>query len=432
MKTLAFLGIVLSLTSLARSAPPPRPARIVAVRAPDAIVPCGTRGHPYSAPHLLTRAPGDVTSANGITPLGNINPQSAHVRPNDHMHVGYPNPANGGADIFPVFAMADGRIVMITEDPVTGRSDPDIQIWIRHTPSITSYFAHQTSYSSVVQPIIDSIAPSAWQSIDASRILVFGQHGAPPPPRVLAGQQVTSTRSYIYSWDVGVIDSCVPHPFEGEIRARYSDYFDLAAIAGLTIDPIPFPGNHTVHAQCFLDYMSDALRAQWLPKLDASPQRCGQVTWDLPGRLRGNWTNPAIDEGPPEALFDVERASISFTPDVRLPATGLQIGIGSASAYSVFDPSGSLPQLGDGFRVAIDFSPSSRINPDPAAVRPSTGTVCYDLPYNVSSQSYNRLYVSMSDDRTIRAALDPTPRPTPPCASSPLPDPDPGWATFVR
>jgi hypothetical protein len=148
---------------------------------------------------LLVEGPGKISSANGITPLGNINPGSAHVRPNDHMHISYPNPANGGADIFPVFAMADGRVVMITEDTVAAHpADPDIQIWIRHTASITSYFAHQNLYSDVLQPIMDAVPPSAWQSL-GDPASVFGQHGAPRPPGISPvsrsrGRRATSPR----------------------------------------------------------------------------------------------------------------------------------------------------------------------------------------------------------------------------------------------
>lgn len=140
-----------------------RSARIAPAERPGPALLCGARGHPYVHPLLFVEGPGKISSANGITPLGNINPGSAHVRPNDHMHIGFPNPANGGADIFPVFAMADGRIVMITEDTVAAHpADPDIQIWIRHTASITSYFAHQNLYSDVLQPIMDAVPPSAW------------------------------------------------------------------------------------------------------------------------------------------------------------------------------------------------------------------------------------------------------------------------------
>jgi hypothetical protein len=394
---------------------------------------CGARGHPYAAPLLFIEAPANITNANGITPLGNINPGSGHVRPNDHMHVGFPNLANGGADRFPVFAMADGRVVMITEETVASHlAHPDIQLFIRHNASITSYFAHQNEYSDLLQPVTNSVPPSAWQSLGDSRILVFGQHGAPEPPAVLAGQQVTWTRSYIHSWDIGVIDACLPHSFEGDIASRYPNYFELAAIAGITVDPIPFPGSHIVHAQCFLDYMTADLRAQWFPKLSSTPPTCGQVAWDVAGRLRGNWTNPAIDTAPPEALFEVELASISLTPDVFDPLHSLQIGIGSGSLYSLFDPGGHLSQLAEGFHVALDFTAGARVNPDPAVVSPATGTVCYDLPYGGFPLTYNRLDVSMADDRTIRARYDSTPRSAPSCSPGSLPAPDDSWKTFIR
>ena len=229
-----------------------------------------------------------------------------------------------------------------------------------------------------------------------------------------------------------MIDACVPHPFEGDVASRYPNYFELAAIAGITIDPIPFPGSHIVHAQCFLDYMTPELRAQWFPKLASTPPGCGQVAWDVPARLRGNWTNPAIDTAPPEALFEVEQASISLTPDVHDPLHAVQIGMGGGSAFSPFDPGGHLSQLAGGFHVALDFTPGARVNPDPAAVSAATGTVCYDLPYGGFPGSYNRLDLSMTDDRTIRARYDPTPRSTPSCSPGSLPSPDSTWSTFVR
>jgi len=427
------LGIAVALfSSLGFATPAGRGRVIVPTPSPAPAHLCAAPGRPYIAPLLFIEAPAAISSANGITPLGNINPGAGHVRPNDHMHIGFPNPNNGGADVLPVFAMADGRVVMITEDTVSGRPDPEIQIWIRHTSSITSYFAHQSLYSDALQPIIDAIPAPAWQSLGDSRILVFGQRGAPAPPAVVAGQQVTWAKSYVSSWDVGVIDACVTHRFEGDVATRYPDYFELAAIGGLTIDPIPFPGSHIANAQCFLDYMPAALRAEWSPKLDSTPPTCGQVPWDVAGRLRGNWTNPAIDSAPPEALFEVELASISFSPHVRDPLHSLQIGIGSGSAYAPFDPAGHLPQLAEGFHVLLDFTPGARVNPDPDTVSAATGTVCYDLPYGGFPGSYNRIDVAMIDDRTLRARFDSTARPDPPCRETILPTPDATWATFVR
>jgi hypothetical protein len=91
---------------------------------------------------LFTAPPTDIQNVAGVVPLGNTNPGGSHVLAVDHMYLNYPHPDNGGADSYPVYAMAAGKLVMVQRSQNDGRPDPDYQIIIKYNRFVTSQFDH--------------------------------------------------------------------------------------------------------------------------------------------------------------------------------------------------------------------------------------------------------------------------------------------------
>jgi len=387
---------------------------------------------PHTA--IFTHPPTDIANAAGVVPLGNLNPGGGHVLAVDHMYIQYPHPDNGGADVFPVHAMADGEIVAILRQQVPARPDFDYQVFVRHDRHVAYYFDHLHGLSGRIMDLIAAVPDAAWISPPGSnfRIAFFGQLGAPAPLPVAAGEQVGITKSYSFNWDVGVIDARVHHHFAGHGPRRYPDFQDFLKLLGYKIEA-PFAGNKMKNAVCFIDYMEPALKAAWFPLLVSAPKSCGSDAWDVDGRLRGAWFNPAVDAAAEPPLLDLERAALSIIPDNLAPATRVQIGVGSGGPYSAFDPAGAIPQLRSPLRVDVDFTPGARINPDPATVGPATGTVCYDLAYDdFGGTRWNTIRFRMPGARRVAIKLDATPYFSAQCASTPLSEPDAGWIVYVR
>src|SRR5215472_4714301 len=119
---------------------------------------------------LFTFPPSDIAQVPSMTPLGSINPAGMHVLPKDHMHFAFPHPASGGLDHVPVFAMAAGELVMVMRHP---------------------------------------------------------QIGAPAPLPLAAGEQVGIAKSYVHSWDIGVVDRRVRGDFAGHGERRYPNFNDF-------------------------------------------------------------------------------------------------------------------------------------------------------------------------------------------------------------
>lgn len=382
----------------------------------------------------FSHAPTDIANVAGVIPLGNLNPGGGHVLAVDHMYLNYPVPVSGGAYAYPVYVMGDGAIVGVFQSQVPGRTAPDYQLFIAHTPRLTSYFIHIHKLSQRLQDYLASAPDSAWLPLGGTdRFLLPGQLGAPAPLPVVAGEQLGVTRSYSSNWDVGVIDARRHTSFEGQGARRYptfADYFQLMGVNAKTA----FPGQQTINAVCFIDYLRSDLRAAWADLLTSTPKGCGRPGWDIPGRLRGAWFNPAIDAASPPPLFEVRSAAISIIPDNSAPTTRVQIGIASGSRFAALDPSGSYPQLRIAFKVTMDRAPGARINPDPSQVGPSSETICYDLAYaGASGPQFNSILFRMVSDRSVAIKLDPTPYAAARCSSITLGDPDATWTTtYVR
>jgi hypothetical protein len=384
-------------------------------------------------PVVFTHGPTDIANAAGIRPLGNLNPGGRHVLAVNHMYIDYPFPDTAGAYAYPVYAMAEGEITMISRQQVPGRPDLDYQIFIRHADSLTTYYDHVHGLSAAIAA---AIAGVSWSGLGGGNSILFGAPGAPAPLPVHAGEQVGITKSYSFSWDVGVVDARFHQHFAGHGPARYPDFDDFRGLLRKLGLEAPYAGNRTENAACFIDYLDPAIRPAWFALLVSTPKTCGSDAWDVDGRLRGAWFNPALDALSRDELLqgvDIDRAALSVIPYNLEPLARVQIGIGSGTPYAAFDPSGAIPQLRSPLLVDVDFTPGARINPDPAAVGPATGTVCYDVSYNdFGGTHWNTIRFRMQGGRRVAIKLDATPQLSPQCAATPLAEPDPGWIVYVR
>lgn len=388
---------------------------------------------------VFTDPPTDIANTTGVRPLGNLNPGGRHVLAVNHMYIDYPFPDTAGAHAYPVRAMADGEITSISRQQVPGRPDLDYQIFIRHADTLTMYYDHLHGLSASIMAAIAGVSwfnpngPSGPDVVPGG--ILFGQMGAPAPLAVLAGEQVGITKSYSHSWDVGVIDARFQQIFAGHGPARYPDFDNLRKLLHQFGLEAPYAGNRTENATCFLDYLTPALRSAWFALLLSTPQTCGSDAWDVRGKLRGAWFNPALDALALEGLLgvDIDSAALSIIPYNYQPLTRLQIGVGSGTPFSAFDPAGAIPQLRSPLLVDVDFTPGARINPDPATVGHAAGTVCYDVSYNdPGGTRWNTMLFRMLGGRRVAIKLDATPQLSPGCASTPLAEPDPSWIVYVR
>jgi len=382
---------------------------------------------PFSHP------PTDIANVASVIPLGNLNPGGGHVLAVNHMYLSYPVPQSNGAYAYPVYAMGVGAVVMITRDQTEGRPDPDWELFIAHGRQLTSYFIHIHVLSSRLQAYVAAVPDAAWiVAGSAGRVLLPGQLGAPPPLPVAAGEQLGVTKSYSSNWDVGVINAGVATVFEGHGPRRYPAIGDYLQLLGVAAAP-PYAGQQTVNAVCFIDYLREDLRGAWSALLDSTPRGGGRAGWDVAGRLRGAWFNPALDTASPAPLFEIESAALSIIPDNHAPTTRIQIGIGAGRPLSALDPTGAYPQLRSPLVVTVNGAPGARVNPNPALVSPDTGTVCYDLAYgSFAGSRHNTILFHMVDARTVAIKLDPTPYGAPQCAVIPLAEPDATWTTYIR
>ncbi|GEM_PF-3248786 len=343
-------------------------------------------------PKPFIHGPTDLGSTPAVIPIGGLNGFS-HILPVDHAMIAYPDPANGGMDEFLVYAMGDGELVMVLRETSDDIPDPDYELYVRHSFHLTSQYAHMYSVTPGLQAYLDSV-PGAWIEFGDTAFLFPGQLGASEPLTITAGEVLGTTKSYGHAWDVGVIDS---RQRSGRFAnpERYPD-LELLEILGVELEHPPFRGSRTLNAACFLDYMPEPLRQQWAALLASVPPACGRAGWDLPLRLRGAWFNPDIDAAPPEALFELEQAAVSIVPWNLAPDTHVNIAIGHGSDFSAFDPDDNLDSIHEDFVVAIDPDPAAVVNPDPASVSFQTGTVCYDLRFDVGGMvGYHALFLRL-------------------------------------
>ncbi len=381
---------------------------------------------------VFTHPPTDMFNVGSIVPLGSLNPGGGHVLPVDHMYINY-QAVPGAADrAFRVDAMANGSIVMVTREQEEGRPHPDYGIYVRHSRAITSYVLHVHVPSAALATHLALAPEDSWIAVRPSfRVLLLGQRGAPPPLAVAGGEELGLTINYSHAWDVGVIDTHVTGDFIGRGERRYPTLMDYMSLLGVAADP-PFEGQQTLNAACFLSYMTPEMREEWTTKLISLPQTCGQAGWDVRGRLRGAWFSDAVDAAPDPPLFNLSSGALSVIPDVEIPSMFVRVAIG-AGPLSPIDPTRTLEQLQLAFKVAIDRTAGTRVNPDPSLVRVRAGSVCYDLEYGTSAGTrYNTVLFNLMASWRLRVRYDATPHPTPQCGVIPLPEPDDTWAEYRR
>lgn len=389
----------------------------------------------FASPHLgaadrdvvFTHGPTDPGMVERVIPLGNLNPGDNHVLAVDHMYLTVP--ISAGIASVPVYAMADGTVVSMARWWHEEIAQYDYGIWIQHTSAVTSYFIHLTQLTDrIIEQTL--LTPDPWTPIAPGfDVLLFGQGAAPPRFSLAAGERIG--RSFGHTWDVGVIDTRVRGDFIGRGERRYPTMDDYIALLGLPY-VAPYPGQQTLNAACFIDYLAPGLRETWQALIASTPKWCGLAGHDVHARLRGAWFSTNVDDAPEPPLFDLQTGALSIIPDNLRPLTHIQIGIG-AGRLSPFDPDNVLDRLDMPFFVAVDFTPGARVNPDPSAVGARTGTVCYDLAYHDGGESrYNAIFFNLTGGRGVLVKLDTTPYTAPPCADSGLPLPDGSWAEYVR
>jgi hypothetical protein len=388
-----------------------------------------------SSKGIFTHPPTDLNNVSGVVPLGNLNPGGGHVLAVDHMYILYPHPESGGVYSYPVFAMADGEIVMLTRQKYPDRPDFDYQVYILHNRTVTSYFDHLHGLSDRIQQHLNTV-PNPWLNLvsDGFEFILLGQLGAPSALDVSAGEQVGITKSYSGSWDIGTIDTRVRGRFAGKGIRRYPSLKDYLDLLGYPEVSPPFPGHSTLNAVPFINYMTSDLKAEWFNLLISNPKDCGRADWDINGRLRGAWFNPVVDKSAEPPLFELEFAALSIIPDNKAPTTRLQVGVGSGNPLAALDPGGIYPQLRNPFSIEMNTIAGKRVNPDPAGVRIKSGTVCYDLAYrgNSGELRYNTIQFHMLSSKQVAIKFDPTPYNVPHCSLMTLSEPDNTWIIYKR
>ena len=400
----------------------------IAVGIPLALA-LGPRPGSGAEPIEFSSPPTDIGNVAGVVPQGNTNPRGDHVLPVDHMYLEFPDPDNGGADSYPVYAMADGEVVFIQRVQDPGKADPDYQIFIRHDKKLTSYYDHVNGLSTRIQDHIDAAAGDPWLvPVPDFELLLLGQGDAPEPLPVTAGETLGVVKSYSFSWDVGVIDGAVKHRLAGSRKRRYPDLRTVLKVFGFKVKA-PHKGHEIANGTCFLDYLSPALQPAWKALLVSTPQECGSHAWDRKGTLQGAWFNPELGK---TDFFEIESGALAIGPDNYSPGDRIQISMGAGTSFSAFDPADALDQLDRAFLVDFDPAPGARINPDPAQVTKHSGTVCYELEYEDAGTRYNTLLLHMVASKKLAIDFDPTPNLVPSCPGV-LPEPDETWtAIYVR
>ncbi len=385
---------------------------------------------------VFTHPPTDIQNVAGIEPLGELSPfGGSHVLPRDHMHLRYVDPDTGGAHAYPVYAMADGELVMLVRvEQEYGQIA--YLVTIRHSKAVTTQYDHVHELSTDIDEYLASV-PDPWlQLTPEMAIVIFGELGAPAPLLLSAGEQVGVTRTYRYSWAVWVIDTHEHVWLAGHGPRRYPTFMDRVRYFNQKIKRPPYRGHKPRNTTCFIDYLDPAIRNDWFDLLMSDPKDCGRSAWDVPATLQGAWFNPAIDEAPEPPMLELEYGAFSIIPDNYQPNVLVQIGIGSGhEQFAALDPYADYPQLLHPFKVEMDLTPGAKINPDPAEVRVTTGTVCYDLRYFDELESrffYNLLLLRMETARRLLIKYDPWPYEEPACQIMFEENPENWTATYVR
>jgi hypothetical protein len=251
---------------------------------------------------VFSQSPIDISAISVIVPLGNLNPPD-HTLPTNHIYFFHPTVAD--AD---VRAPAAGTVTTV-------QCGVDDQLVIAPSPGFEFYLAHVRLDAAIVQ-------------------------GA----RINAGQHLGVTASAAGAMDLGVINNAVTLSF-----VRPERY-----IAG------------TIHGDSPLKYFADPVRGDLYAKVSrVGSDRDGQISFDVAGRLAGNWFTPDLQPSVTENFGNGSK-HLSFARDVKDPGL-VRISIGGSLSITgaFFVQSGAM---------------------DPVDVSVSSGIVRYQLLFSPQAQ----------------------------------------------
>lgn len=276
----------------------------------------------------FTRSPIDPAVIEYITPLGNLNPPG-HTLPTDHIYF-YHHLFHRAAPQFDVFAPASGVVATVMRNG-------DDQIYIWSSSKHMYYLGH----------------------VMLEGAFSIGQ-------QITAGQRLGTTSAASFGLDLGVINKDITVPF---------------------ISPARYSGN-SLNVDAPLKYFTDPLKAQLYALVEGTGvNRDGQINFDQPGRLAGNWFHESLPVG--ETFQPTGWARhLAFVRDNRDPSL-IRI-----SAGGVFIKAG-VYAIGAG-------------DPDPALVTTSSGPVTFQLSSTAFGGPGGPLTVTMLSDARIRLQFDGT------------------------
>ena len=258
-------------------------------------------GQQYTVPIV------DVDEINSITPLGNLNPPE-HTTPTNHMYI---DVGAGGATL-----KAPGDIVLtsISSSYNAQRGTTDYSIDFSLCKDLHGYFLH-----------IKTLVPELEGLLSEKNCEVYGDGGkfkncwSRIEKDLKAGDIIgTVGNSQQGNFDFGTYD----------LRER-----------GNFVNPDRY-GDKTPYIVCPLDYYAGVVKDQLKNKLERSTDPiCGQIDYDIPGTLQGNWFfGDAREDTPGDWDKNLVFAYSNYDPSVAVISIG---GVFTkASTYS-FIPKGS-------------------------------------------------------------------------------------------
>ena len=278
----------------------------------------------------FTQSPIDIDQIRFITPLGNLNPP-AHAIPTDHIYFYFADPnarETPEARRTEFRAPADGVVTT-----VFGGVGQETKVFVRQTSTFQYYIDH----------LIPSVALARGMTVTAGQVL--------------------GTTGSAYGIDLGVINDTLTLPF---------------------VAPARYIGD-TLHADAPLKYYAEPLRSQLYARVQRlGTEKDGRITYDVAGRLSGNW------------FVGGQTAAAAF-------------------AYDTYDPARVVMSVAVGALQGV-FGINAG-EPEPRDVSPATGRVTDTLSRTITGPlqpiaGAGYMLVQMTDDTHIKLEVfGPGPRP---------------------
>ena len=278
----------------------------------------------------MTHTPMDLSDIKTIEPMGLT--AGAHVTPIDHLYV-YPKATE--RDASPVYAMADGYIIDISERGVkvdTGAAQkPEYRIVMQHSCQTISYFDLVTSVDADLLKQSKSVSAITGLHIPIKAGQVIGRIG---------GQSLDTA---VYNMDL-VLPGFISK--------------DL-----YTAEP------WKIHSDDFFSYFADPLKSDLLALNSRKIEPfSGKIDYDQPGKLIGNW-------------FLEGTNGYSGVGDGKVGKDGVGYWTGHLSVhYGPIDGKSIIVSLGEfgSNRQPNAFAVTGN-TPDPAMISSDSGVVKYEL-----------------------------------------------------